>query len=100
MIPDQVPSLAPEQVADLFLLDVRELDEWAEGHAPTAVHVPLHDLPDRVGELPVGQPLAVVCRVGSRSAYAAAWLLEQGYDARNVDGGMLAWERRGLPVVT
>lgn len=96
--PDAPPSAAgaaPEPV----LLDVREHDEWQAGHAPGAVHVPLHELPSRLGELPEA-PLAVVCRAGARSAQAVAWLTAQGRDAVNVDGGMQAWEAAGRGLVS
>jgi rhodanese-related sulfurtransferase len=106
MFPPQVPTIA---VTDLdpnapvppgtVLLDVREQDEWDAGHAPQAVHIPLGDLPERVGELPEGDRVVVVCRSGARSARATAWLVQGGYDAVNLDGGMLDWERAGLPVV-
>ncbi|RYV51635.1 rhodanese-like domain-containing protein [Pengzhenrongella frigida] len=80
------------------LVDVRERSEWDEGHAPGAVHVPLGDLTARVGELPVGGRLLLVCHSGTRSARATAWLNGAGYDAANLDGGMVAWARAGLPV--
>lgn len=83
---------------DDHLLDVREDDEWAEGRAPAAVHVPLMEVPARVGELPADRRIAVVCRVGGRSAQATAYLAAQGYDAVNVEGGMLAWQAAGKPL--
>ncbi|GAA1882018.1 rhodanese-like domain-containing protein [Lapillicoccus jejuensis] len=84
---------------DAVLLDVREQDEWDAGHAPGAVHIPLGDLPARVGELPqVDGPLAVTCKAGGRSARAVAWLSQQGYDVVNVDGGMGAWSAAGKPM--
>jgi rhodanese-related sulfurtransferase len=101
----QLPSVSVREVGaggggkDRVLLDVREDDEWAEGHAPQAQHLPMSQLVARLGELPREQPLDVVCHLGGRSAQVTAYLLQQGYDARNVDGGMDAWERAGLPVV-
>jgi rhodanese-related sulfurtransferase len=86
----------------LALLDVRENDEWAAGHAPEAVHIPLGELPGRVGELselPEGQPIYVICRSGGRSARAAAWLNASGWDAVNVAGGMKSWHSAGRQVV-
>jgi rhodanese-related sulfurtransferase len=88
-----------EQVGDAFLLDVREDVEWADGRAPGAVHVPMYDVPERLDALPSDARIAVICHVGARSAQVASWLRAQGYDAHNVDGGMLAWEAAGLPVV-
>lgn len=85
---------------DALLLDVREDAEWVEGHAPDAVHVPMHEVPGRLAELPRDRPVDVVCHFGGRSAQVVAYLVQQGYDARNVDGGMDAWEKAGRPVVT
>jgi rhodanese-related sulfurtransferase len=101
-----VPSVSPAELdraqpvpADAVLLDVREADEWAAGHAPQAVHIPLSELTERVDELPEGRRVLVVCHAGSRSARATAWLVGNGIDALNVDGGMVDWARAGLPVV-
>ncbi|MDX6200397.1 MAG: hypothetical protein QOJ79_3548 [Actinomycetota bacterium] len=88
----------PRDVADTFLLDVREGFEWQLGHAPTAVHIPMYDVPQRLDRLPDGVPIAVICHVGARSAQVAHWLRTQGYDAHNVEGGMEAWAAGGLPV--
>ncbi len=84
--------------AGTTLVDVREQNEWDAGHAPSAVHVPLCELIARVGELPAGR-LLVVCHLGGRSARATEWLNGAGYDAVNLDGGMVDWTRAGLPVV-
>jgi rhodanese-related sulfurtransferase len=102
MTPDQLPTVAARDVGDDLLLDVREPDEWDAGHAPQAVHVPLHDVPVgwRAALAERGdRRVCVICRVGSRSAHATAYLLAQGVDAVNVHGGMLAWQAAGLPVV-
>lgn len=101
-IPRQIPQVTVSDVPDgATILDVREPDEWAMGHAPGAVHIPLGDLPARLAELP--QPgegaLAVTCRGGGRSSRAVAWLAQQGYDVANLDGGMKAWESAGKPLV-
>ncbi len=85
---------------DLQLLDVREVQEWDALHAPGAVHVPLGELPHRVGELDPTRRIACVCRSGNRSAVATRWLLEQGLDAVNVAGGMTAWVAGGHSVTT
>jgi rhodanese-related sulfurtransferase len=96
----EVPAVTVTEVpAGATLLDVREDDEWVAGHAPDAVHVPMSQFLSRLDEVPEG-PLAVVCRVGGRSAQVTAYLLGQGREAVNVHGGMLAWEAAGRPVVT
>jgi rhodanese-related sulfurtransferase len=97
------PAVPEVSVADLppdaAMLDVREPDEWAAGHAPGATHVPMSELPARMSELPGHDPLYVVCRSGGRSARVAAYLAGQGYPAVNVAGGMQAWARQGRQVV-
>jgi rhodanese-related sulfurtransferase len=90
----------PREVGDIFLLDVREQDEWVAARAPGAVHVPMQEVPLRLDLLPVAGPIAVICHVGARSAQVAHWLRAQGYDAHNVDGGLVAWHGAGLPVET
>ena len=57
-------------------------------------------VPDRMAELPTDRTVVCVCRVGGRSGAVASALAEAGFDVRNVDGGMLAWEQAGYPVVT
>jgi rhodanese-related sulfurtransferase len=83
-----------------WLLDVRELEEWDRGHAPSAHLVPLSELAARIPEIPVGQPVLVVCLAGSRSLRAATVLAGSGVDAVNVSGGMLAWSAAGGPLVS
>ncbi|HZZ46374.1 MAG TPA: rhodanese-like domain-containing protein [Pseudonocardia sp.] len=96
-----VPTVSVDQVPDSARpLDVREPDEWAAGHAPTAVHVPMGEVTGRIDELPGDEePLYVVCRAGSRSARVVQYLVAQGYPAVNIDGGMQAWAAAGRPVV-
>ena len=100
MFPQVVPSVSPAEVpADAAVLDVREPDEWAVGHIPGALHVPLSDVPFRLDALPESE-VVVVCRNGGRSARAAAWLNRNGFDAVNLDGGMAAWAEAGRPMVS
>jgi rhodanese-related sulfurtransferase len=102
-MPSQVPSvtvpdLPTELPADTTLLDVREQDEWDAGHAPQAVHIPMGELAGRLGELPADQDVLVICRSGGRSARVTQYLNANGWDARNVDGGMKSWHAEGRPV--
>ena len=85
--------------ADHHLLDVREDDEWQAGHIEGAQHIPLGELGERIGELPKDRPIVAVCRSGSRSGAAVRGLKQLGYDAENLDGGVTAWTRAGLPLV-
>lgn len=91
---------AADLVADgALLVDVRERSEWQAGHAPKARHIPLGDLGRRASELPAGRAVVTVCRSGSRSRRAAAYLSRDGRTVANLSGGMHAWARAGLPVV-
>jgi rhodanese-related sulfurtransferase len=97
-----IPQVSVNELPDdALILDVREQDEWDAGHAPGAVHIPLGELPARLGELPDPDAgtLGVVCRGGGRSSRAVAWLSQQGFDVANVDGGMQAWHREGKRLV-
>lgn len=94
-----VPELPAEIPADTTLLDVREQDEWDAGHAPRAVHIPMSELAGRLGELPADRDVLVICRSGGRSARVTEYLNANGWDARNVDGGMQSWHATGRPLV-
>ena len=85
--------------AGALMVDVREDDEWAAGHTPQAVHLPMGQVVDRIDELPVGRTIVCMCRVGGRSGSVALHLAGSGYDVRNIAGGMQAWAAQGLPVV-
>jgi rhodanese-related sulfurtransferase len=81
------------------LLDVRNADEWDAGHAPGAKWVPLAGLEGARFSLPINRRIVCVCRSGARSDRAAAELVQMGFDAVNMTGGMKAWLAQGLPVV-
>ena len=86
--------------ADAVVLDVREDYEWVAGHAEDAIHIPLDQLPARLGELDPDEDLYVICRTGGRSFRAAQWLNGQGYTAINVAGGMDQCLESGRPLVS
>ena len=101
-------EVAQAQIADVpstfdgpvVLLDVREDDEWQRGHAPGAQHIPMGQVPSRMGEIDADAKLFVVCQAGGRSQRVARYLAQNGYSPVNVSGGMLAWAGAGRPVVT
>ncbi|MEU8250216.1 rhodanese-like domain-containing protein [Nonomuraea sp. NPDC048916] len=96
-----VPEIdARDLPADVFLLDVRERDEWVSGHAPEAVHIPMTEIQIRVAEVPEDRKIYVVCRSGGRSLQVAGWLNQLGREAVNVGGGMQSWEFAGRPMVS
>lgn len=88
----ELPTQLPDGVT---LLDVREDDEWAAGHAPEARHIPMGELAGRLGELPADDQVYVICRSGGRSARVTAYLNANGWEAVNVAGGMRSWHASG-----
>lgn len=79
------------------VLDVREDFEVAEGMIPGALHIPMGQLNSRLPEIDRDRPVIVVCRSGNRSAQVADALTDAGYAADTMGGGMIAWQRAGLP---
>lgn len=94
---DQVPNPLPEGLA---ILDVREPVEWSHGHIDGAQHIPLGELVERLAEIPTDAQVLVVCKVGGRSAQATGYLVQNGVEAVNLDGGMLEWQGAGRPMVS
>jgi rhodanese-related sulfurtransferase len=94
--PAQVP--AAQVPAGAFLVDVRENDEWAAGHAPGAMHIPLGQLGARYTEIPQDAPVYLICRSGHRSNQAAQALAGAGWQAVNVRDGMHGWADAGRPM--
>jgi len=83
------------QGRDFILLDVREPFELAAARIEGALHIPLRDLPSRLGDLKRDGEMAVICHRGHRSDYAARFLAAQGFvRVHNVDGGIAAYAER------
>ena len=81
-----------------LVLDVRQPAEYKSGHIAGTKLIPLHELQDKITQLPKDRPIIAVCRSGSRSGRAARILTEAGYEVENLRGGMIAWEMAGFPV--
>lgn len=80
-----------EPVTDnTLLLDVRTAGEFAEGHAPDAVHIPLEQIRSRLSEIPADKDIRAYCAVGQRGYLAARILMQRGIPARNLSGGWLS----------
>lgn len=98
-----IPEVAVTEVgrpeAGARFLDVREPDEWSLGRIAGSLHIPMGALQARQDELPTDGPIVVVCRSGHRSAIVTAALLDAGYDAVNLAGGLQAWAGAGFPLV-
>ena len=95
-----VDDLAAAVEQRQVVVDVRMPDEYEEGHVPGALLIPLPELPSRVGEIPNGDPVHVICRSGARSQKAAEHLAGLGRSVVNVAGGTLAWIESGRPIVS
>lgn len=80
----------------IFLLDVRQPDEYAAGHINGAVLIPLGELPQRLGELRQDDEIVVNCKSGGRSAKACELLSRHGFaHVTNLKGGFLGWQAEG-----
>jgi rhodanese-related sulfurtransferase len=97
-------DLPPERVAQIVregnaqLVDVREPYEHEAGHIAGAAHIELVRLAEEAASIERERAVVFYCRTGSRSGMAAEAFRSAGYDAFNLDGGLLAWVERGLPL--
>ena len=94
----ELKAALEDPAGEALVVDVREPWEYAEGHVPGAVPMPLATVPQRAAELPADQVVYLVCAVGARSGQAAAYLSRLGVDAVNVAGGTGEWVSSGYPV--
>lgn len=84
---------------DVFLLDVREPDEYAAGHIPGITLIPMGEIPGRLSEIPTDKPVIVTCRTGNRSEQVVDFLREMGFtNVHNMEGGIVAWAEAGYSV--
>ncbi|MDQ3856553.1 MAG: rhodanese-like domain-containing protein [Chloroflexota bacterium] len=100
---DRIDAAHAQQMVDsgqARLIDVREPDEWEEGHAPQAEHVPLQTfLSAPSSHVQPEDSVVFICRSGQRSAVAAEMAAAVGVrKAYNLEGGILDWQERGYPV--
>ncbi|SFG64549.1 Rhodanese-related sulfurtransferase [Halobacillus alkaliphilus] len=87
--PEEVESKRKEK--HIQVLDVRTNEEVAEGKIPEALHIPVDEIEERVGELDPNKEYITVCRSGRRSDMAADIMNDKGLNAHNMEGGMKAW---------
>lgn len=78
----------------LFLVDLRDQEDFAQEHIRGAVNIPAEELPERITELPFDRLIVLYCYHGPQSMRAARWLDQMGYDAVNVYGGMQGYGGR------
>ena len=77
---------------DALLVDVREPDEFAGGHIPNAINLPLSQMRDRYAELPTNREIWTCCGVGQRAYFATRFLMQHGYRSRNLSGGYATYQ--------
>ena len=97
-----VTNITPQDAQTLakrgaVILDVRSAAERRTAKIRGSTHVPLGDLGRRAGTLPRDRVIVCQCASGHRSRAAAAHLAAQGFDVRNLRGGLQAWQAAGLP---
>ncbi|GAB4483593.1 MAG: hypothetical protein Kow0088_26890 [Anaerolineales bacterium] len=101
----RIPEIDVQQAYEkyqqgVFVLDVRQPEEWNEGHIPNATLIPLDQLAQRVDELPRDREIVVVCRSGNRSREGTLILLENGFkQVSSMAGGVTDWSAKGYPLV-
>jgi len=81
-----------------LVVDVRQPEEYRTGHIAGSKLIPLNDLSNHINELPKDKEIICVCASGSRSQSATKFLVNAGYNAFNMQGGMFMWQRSQLPV--
>ena len=86
-----------------IIIDVREQHEWDEGHMPNAKHIPMNSLPENISHVvpDTNTPVYLHCKGGVRSMQCAENLANLGYTKLySLDGGIMAWQNAGYPVIT
>ena len=81
-----------------LVLDVRQPEEYSAGHIAGSKLIPLGELNKRINELPKDREIVCVCASGNRSQSATKFLVDAGYNAFNMKGGMFLWQRTQLPI--
>lgn len=105
---DNIPELGPFELQKLLaensagqLVDVREDWEFKQGYIPGSMHIPMQQIPDRLGDIKASGPAVIICHSGQRSAAVTAYLIARGYqNVVNLTGGVEKWVAHQLPFVT
>lgn len=102
-----IKSLLPQEATllinheEAIILDVREENEYIQGHILNSIHIPLNTLSDKISRLEKyrNRPIIASCMSGNRSARACSTLKKNGFDqVHNLKGGVIAWQNANLPL--
>lgn len=102
-----IKSLLPQEAIllinheEAIILDVREENEYVQGHILNSIHIPLNTLSDKMARLEKyrNRPIIASCMSGNRSARACSTLKKNGFDQiHNLKGGVIAWQNANLPL--
>jgi rhodanese-related sulfurtransferase len=101
---DETTEIAPERGAELIesagaqVIDVRRDYEWEAGRITGARHIEINDVAAAAETIDRDRPVIFYCRSGNRSSLAAVAFRQAGWDAYNLEGGIVAWSENGLPL--
>lgn len=88
-----------DQKKNVFLLDVRTPQEYAQARLRGSLLIPINEIERRLSEVPKNRPVLVLCAVGSRSNLVAGFLVNKGYqEVYNLTDGLMGWNRNGYPL--
>ena len=95
-----VPTISPDEAREYLtdsnyqFIDVRTDSEYDSGHIQNSIHIPLHEIQDRMSEIGSlkNKNIIAYCRSGARSSKATKILVEAGFDVLNLSGGVLSWK--------
>jgi rhodanese-related sulfurtransferase len=100
-VTDVTPQEVYEQASELYLVDVREDQEYTGelGHVAETRHVKLATIPEQLTTFPKDKTIVFICRSGGRSAQASMFAIQEGYTkVYNMQGGMILWNQLQLPI--
>ncbi|GAF13330.1 hypothetical protein JCM19046_4035 [Bacillus sp. JCM 19046] len=90
---DELKAIITNQAKEPIIIDVREVDEYEDGHLPGVPLIPMNVIPTMVNQLDQSKSYLLICRSGRRSQNTALYMKEQGFaNVRNYEGGMLDWD--------
>jgi len=96
----QVRDLKSANLAELQLIDVRSASEFAAGHIPTAINIPMDEIEHRLSDITPARPTVLVCQVGTRADLTRKILSGRAGEISILAGGTDAWQQAGLPLVS